>query len=255
MASTVRGVIGLTVLLSVSVGCDAGDDTNGLMSTGSGGAGSGGAGSGGSAMLPPGVPLTPTDGWVAVDSNELGVQGAIFAYGDDTSKAGPPAMTENFMGTNACITGTAARVDMACTPVAPATDCYGTYWGAAIGLNMNQPIDPGTMMGVDPPLAFDGSALTGFAFEITGAGVPTSLRFKVESPGAIEYCTPPATKMITTGANTVLFSDLRTECWTTGGNPGDMGKASIQKIAWQVVTNDKATVPFDFCVSNIRALK
>lgn len=278
MSTSLRLILGLT-FLATAVGCDnAGADDgmdgpkavnnagnsgvipnagSGNNTSGSGNA-SGGtdSGTGGnSAVLPEGVPLTATDGWVAVDSNTLGVQGAMFAYADPTSGMG---MTEDFTGTNACIKGTAAKVDMMSMPCAtkmftpPATDCYGEYWGAAIGLNLNQPIDEASGEGADP-MPFDASAVKGFAFEISGAAVPTSLRFKVENDTG-EFCTPPA-KPVKLGANTFMFSDLVTECWKAGGTSAEGAKSSIIKIAWQVVTNDKSAVPFDYCVANVRALQ
>ena len=107
-------------------------------------------------------------------------------------------------------------------------------------------------MGADP-MPFDASAIKGFAFEIAGAAVPVSLRFKVEDATG-EYCTPPA-KPVKVGANSFMFSDLMTQCWKAGGTSAEGAKAGIIKIAWQVVTNDKAAVPFDYCVSNVRALQ
>jgi len=189
------------------------------------------------------------DGWVDGASNVIGIQGAVFSYADNASSVG---MTSNFTGTNACIAGSAAKVDLMCTPVAPATDCYATFWGAAISFNLNQPIDPVTGLPVGSRVPYDASALSGFAFEISGNLVPTSIRFRVDTANG-EYCSPP-TQPITIGANAVLFSDLRTECWTVGGEPGETAKSALLKITWQVVTNSNAQVPFDFCVSNIRAL-
>jgi len=266
MASTIRSLFGLSILLLANVGCDdgGGDSNNngsggGPMAiggtssstggTGTGGTGTGGTGTGGTGMLAAGVPLTPTDGWVDGMSNTLMIQGAMFSYADTTSAMG---MTEDFIGSNACIKGTAAKVEMPCTIEPPATDCYGTYWGAAIGLNLNQPIDMTTMMGADP-MPYDASALTGFAFEITGAAVPTSLRFKVED-GTNEYCTASTTP-IKAGANTVTFEQLVTQCWMAGGTPATGAKSGLLKISWQVVTNAMSTVPFDFCVANVRALQ
>ena len=119
-------------------------------------------------------------------------------------------------------------------------------------MNLNQPIDSTTMMGADP-MPYDASALSGFAFEIAGSMVPTSLRFKVED-GTSEYCTP-ATAAVKAGANSVSFEQLVTECWKTGGTPATGAKSSLLKISWQVVTNAMSEVPFDFCVSNVRAVE
>ncbi len=217
--------------------------------TGTGGyVGTNPIGTGGSIGTDPigAVPITPDDGWVDGASNVTAIQGAIFGYADATTAH---TLTEDFTGSNACIAGTAAQVDLLCTPTPPATDCYGEYWGAAIGLNLNQPIDAETGEGGDP-LPYDASALKGFGFTVSGSMIPTSLRFKVENASG-EFCTPAAVPILE-GNNTILFTDVVSECWTTGGsNPNVTG---LTKIAWQVVTNDASEVPFEFCVSNIVAI-
>ncbi|HVY27307.1 MAG TPA: hypothetical protein VHB79_12195 [Polyangiaceae bacterium] len=275
MKSALGLILGVSILATL-VGCDGGGDdgTDGPKAVGgsnssaagtsstagstvlpSGGsdATAGTSAGGGGGDLPPGVPLTPTDGWVDKASNTLGVQGAMFSYADDTSKMG---LTDDFMGSNACIKGTAAKVDLKCTPMAPAMDCYGQFWGAAIGLNLNQPIDMTTMMGSDP-VPFDGSAIKGFAFEVSGTMVPApkDFRFKVEGPSG-EFCSVYGTKPIKTGPNTFMLDDLITACWkpVMGAATASTTKSSMLKIAWQVVTNSTSTVPFDFCIANVRAL-
>jgi hypothetical protein len=272
MKSALGLILGVSVLALVA-GCDNGGDDDasggsgpivagGTNATGGTNAAAGttvipgGTGSGGTGMATEGVPLTPMDGWVPAD-NALMIQGAMFAYADPTSLMG---LTEDFMGTHACIKGTAAKVDMASMPCAtkmftpPATDCYGEYWGAAIGLNLNQPIDMTTMMGADP-MPFDASAIKGFSFKISGMAVPTSLRFKVENASG-EFCTPK-TVPIMLGDNTVMLSQLVAQCWdlTLKGASAETAKSGLLKIAWQVVTNDKSTVPFDYCVEEVRAVQ
>lgn len=275
MKSALALCLGVSILGSV-VGCDnAGDESSGTAGTGPivvGQAGTtatagttgtpmAGSGTGGTGTLEAGVPLDPMNGWVDGASNSLMIQGALFPFGDATSKMGMEPLDFSMSGTMACFKGTAAKVDMASTACTtkmftpPAMDCYGEYWGAAIGLNLNQTIDETTMMG-STPAAYDASAIKGFSFTIAGASVPgtASLRFKVEN-AAGEYCNPAA-KPIKAGDNTVLLSDLISACWkpVAGAPTGESAKANLIKIAWQVVTNDKATVPFDFCVSNIRAI-
>jgi len=124
-------------------------------------------------------------------------------------------------------------------------------------LNLNQPKDPATGMGVVDPLPFDASMLKGFAFEIEGNTVPApkSLRFKVENAKG-EFCTPSAQK-VKVGANSFEFKDLLAECWhvTDPANAtAETAQSALVKISWAVVTSKDAEVPFDFCVSNIRAL-
>ncbi|HET7542339.1 MAG TPA: hypothetical protein VFK05_20865 [Polyangiaceae bacterium] len=218
------------------------------------------AGSGGTAgtLTSDALPLIPTDGWID-GPNAAHIQGAIYGSADATSALG---MAMNFNGANACIEGTAAKVDQASLPcinqmfTPPATDCWGEYWGAAIGLNLNQTIDPATMQG-NTPAPFDASALQGFSFEISGDVVPAprDLRFQVETSDR-QFCNP-ASKKIEIGLNTVLFSELITECFRVTDPPAptaETAKSQLIRISWHVVTNSSSTTPFDFCVSNIRAL-
>jgi hypothetical protein len=184
------------------------------------------------------------DGWVDVASNPYGIQGAVFAYSD-----GHSAVATDFTGTNVCISGTAPQVDASCLPEAPATDCWGMYWGAALGLNLNQPIDPSTGTATDP-LPYDASAFNGFAFDIHGPTVPTSMRFVVDD-GLGQKCTTSA-KPILAGHNEVFFSELLSECWAAQGTQPD--PSSIVMISWHVATNEVSETPFDFCVSNISPL-
>ena len=278
MKSSLGLLLGVSIL--ATVGCDnAGDNTDdttggtgaiavaGKTSTAGsnstagatvvpmGGGDTGGTGSGGTGTLTEGVPLTVADGWVDGMGNTLKVQGAMFEYADPTSLMG---LTKDFTGTHACIKGTAAKVDMkstACTTkmfTPPATDCYGEYWGAAIGLNLNQSIDATTMMG-GPPMPYDASAIKGFSFTISGMAVPTSLRFKAEDASG-EFCTPKAVP-VKLGANTIELSQLIKECWAPkmGAATADSAKTGLIKIAWQVVTDAMGSIPFDYCVEDLRA--
>lgn len=299
MKSALLAVVGVSILAATAA-CDSGSDggtggsagsgvipipnggtaptagtgttpTAGTGTTPTAGTGTGGTGSSGGAPAA-GVPLTPTDGWVAADSNALMVQGAMFGFADDFTTAGPPMMAVDTTASNACIKGVAAMVVKTCTPPA-GMDCFGVYWGAALGLNLNQPnvpsmTDPTMMVGGDP-MPFNASAIKGFAFEIAapagGAGmIPASkdLRFKVDDGTETtegEFCTGKETP-IKLGENVVTFDKLRTKCWEDlAKQPTPSLATSIQskvvKISWQVVTNDKGTVPFDFCVNNIRAIQ
>jgi hypothetical protein len=206
-----------------------------------------------------GALLTPVAGWVDAASNPLMIQGAIFAYADATSKL---SLMSNFSGASACISGTAARVDLASEPCTthmftpPALDCYAEYWGAAIELNLNQSHDPATMTG-DVPAPFDASALSGFAFDLSGSNLPAprNLRFEVESADG-EFCNIPSTKLMQ-GSNVLLFRDLVTGCFKSPvptAPTAETAKSALVRLLWHVVTNTSAAVPFDFCVSNIRAL-
>ena len=188
-------------------------------------------------------------GGVAASTNVVGIRGAVFAYADEVSVQ---SLVSNYDSpTDWCIKGTAARVDLACNPVPPATDCFGSTFGVVMAMNLNQRAE------AQDPAAFDASALQGFSFELTGTRVPAFLRFQVESSAGDVYCNIP-TKKLLTGPNSVLFSDLVEWCWKITTDPPNPSAETVQSslvnIQWQVVTNTSSTVPFDFCVSNVHAL-
>ncbi|HEX3773908.1 MAG TPA: hypothetical protein VHV51_05550 [Polyangiaceae bacterium] len=264
MKSAIQLVMGLSMFAAAvsAVGCSSSDSSPGTgpVANSAGTTGSGGSGGSGSSDLPAGIPLTPADGWVDGASNTAMIQGALFTYADTTTMMSLMDTIKSGTGMN-CMSGTAAKVDLMCTVVAPATDCYGTTWGAAMGLNLNQPIDPTTMMGVMTPLAFDATAagITGFAFDISGDMVPTgaNFRFLINDMAGNQYCTATA-KAPKKGPNVYKLSDLVEECWQASKPTdltGDTAANNIVKIAWQVVTNSSNTVPFNFCIDNIEALK
>jgi hypothetical protein len=145
---------------------------------------------------------------------------------------------------------------------APATDCFGEFWGVAIRMNLHQPIDPNTGEGVATALPFDASALQGFAFDLTGAALPPSvaLSFEVDSddatPGEGQYCSQGQVKLVM-GKNRVLFSQLLNRCFRKNDPPNpsaETAQSKLVRVSWHVLTNTDAAVPFDFCVSNVRAL-
>ena len=204
--------------------------------------------------------LVPTNGWVDGTENALGIQGVISGYADATSNL---SLIADFKGSHTCISGTAAKIDQASIPcqthmfTPPTTDCYGEFWGAAIELNLNQPVDPVTMQ-AGTPMAFDATALKGFSFELTGDTLPPpkSLRFQVEDASTV-FCNIPSIKL-RLGINVVLFSELVSECFRSPvptAPTAQTAKSALLEISWHVLTNTSDVVPFDFCVSNIRALR
>ena len=133
--------------------------------------------------------------------------------------------------------------------------CFGLLLAcAAFGFSSGGAPAPAARASEQPthPLPYDAAAkgITGFAFEITGETVPTALRFGVEGASE-EYCTTAATP-VKLGKNSFTFDQLFTQCYTTGGDTPSGN--DLLKLEWQVVTNASSTVPFDFCVTNIRAL-
>lgn len=209
--------------------------------------------------------LSWSDGYL--ENAELGLSGAVFAESDPYTA---PGLTTNLGAppedviASACIKGTAVRVDEAsdaCVTkmfTAPATDCFGEYWGAAIGMYLNQPRDLESSE-KGQALPFDASALEGFSFELAGPTVPgpAALRFQIESADGRLFCASRGVK-IAPGKNRILFEQLEEDCFLRPSDPPrptlESVASELLKVSWRVVTNTTSEVPFDLCVSNIHAL-
>jgi hypothetical protein len=187
---------------------------------------------------------------VSAESNTVGIQGAVFAFHDDAGTT----VTDGITGDEVCISGTAVMVDPGCDP-GPWGDCYGYAFGAAIGLNLNQPTDSETGEPMETPLPYDGTGLQGFSFFVTGTAIPTALRFEVHDADGTEYCQLPSTP-IAPGSNTFVYESLVTQCWDTsaGASHTSTNGSDLIKVSWAVITNEASSVPYDFCISNIRAI-
>jgi len=197
---------------------------------------------------PSGVALLPADGWLDGASNSLGVQGAAFAVADPAS-----SLTSDFAGNKMCLKGTTARVDQECD-AAPPGDCFSLSFGALLGLNLNQRL---TSDGeVSDPERFDASAITGFAFDIEGPVVPSALRFGITSDEPELYCERPRSGQVADSHREHQLTELVAQCHRAGSDPKPASSAKHRavRLQWQVVSNTAGEVPFDFCVTNLRAL-
>jgi hypothetical protein len=222
-----------------------------LTTAGTGGAPAGGAGGtgGGGGAIPTGTGLALThaaDGWVAGSTNQAGIQGSFYEFGD--FQATPPGDTTAELGdlstpATVCISGVASQV---LTPAGATEPAYGQYYGGGLALNL---ADPGGGTGAGP---WARGTVTGFTFTVTGPTIPTNIRFNATTgPGAApSYCDDAIT---TTGAVTINLGALVTNCWEAGGTllPATQ---TLEAIQWQVVTVTDESTPFDFCIENLAAV-
>lgn len=260
---------------AVCSGCDVdAKSASQAEAAGAGGAGSGGAGVAGAtvqglaAEIPPGATIELPMNGGRVTNAELGIRGTVSAFADShsalslTSNLTPPVAASVV---SACIAGTAAKVDLASevcvtqefTP--PATDCFGEFSGVGVELSLNQPPDSDTGAANEEELSFDASSLQGFAFDLDGPTVPwpAVLQFSVVAADGGVFCNLPSAKPHA-GSNALLFSQLVERCFRISEGPPNPTAESMQsklvKLSWRVVTNSTSEVPFDFCISNVRAI-
>lgn len=202
-----------------------------------------------------GFALTPTAGWVAGGTNEAGIQGSFFTLSDAARTDGMPAgsttvMPANFLmatgPTSICLSGTASQV---MTNAATAMPDYSRYWGGGIGFNL---ADLGGTTGLQP---WPRGKVVGFSFTITGTAIPPAGQFRF---GANFYegaaINQDSCVNITTGANTIRLDQVVAQCYNMPPGAPIPATAQLQSLKWQVATVATAPTPFNFCVTNLKAI-
>lgn len=212
------------------------------------------------------------------DGATLGVLGAWYSYGDwygGTPVAGgagdcpvkgaftvdqcsaittpvPGAPFANVDGVM-CTTGTAAKVLDA---------NYSAIWGAGIGFDFNNGGTDDGGSGIKQTWDASAYGVTGFSFHIDTP--PTGGQMRVEFPtGAVVGTTDinsaywggetanlsPFTKP---GDFSFHFTDVGGPMYLTPHMPFD--KTKILSMQFHVVTNTSSSIPFGYCISDLRAL-
>ena len=199
--------------------------------------GGGSHGAGGSAGGSSDCALEILDGTLSSQCSAL--FGYFYTYVDDGYSSIAPSVYGPSTTGSVCAQGSAAQV---------LDEQYDVYWGAGVGVALNAEID-----GVSTPYDAASEGVTGFAFNLTGAPVNGAIRFDVHVQGQDTiYCTP-AFVYVQEGYNEVLLADLVDNCWEPGStNPDPSQLANLQ---WQVVTNTASAFDYDFCISDLVALK
>ncbi len=253
----------------------------GACSSSKGPAAEGGTGFVGQALMP------TTTGFVD-DRTNSGVVGAWYSYGDG---AGPGANTTSvdFADSDCskgmftvdqcsqiamptpgmpfapdasgamCTNGTAAKVLMA---VGGTAADYSHLWGAGIGLDLNN-------LGGDSGVAkgfYDLTKYKGIGFDFTGTVIPAG-KMRVNFPFNNEHGTDSPYWDGATMASSPLTDKDHVEIhWADVGGPMYLAGQTppvtapafdatmVSAIQFQVFTNTSATVPYNFCVSNLTLL-
>ncbi|HEU4581070.1 MAG TPA: hypothetical protein VFS67_22590 [Polyangiaceae bacterium] len=224
-------------------------------SGGSGGVATGAAGAGGAPStggpIPVGAPgtgfnLTPVQGWVAGSTNEAGIQGAFSTISDATgtppgSTTITPANFQSATGSQICVSGSASQV---------VGEAYSQYWGGGVAFDLG---DPGQML---PKVPWNRGKVVGFSFNITGNTIPPMGQFRfgvAPYEGSTINDNGPCVN-ITMGANTIMFSQLHSECYNPAPGAALPDTAMLASLKWQVATVVAAPTPFNFCIENLKAI-
>lgn len=248
--------------LGFASGCGGGD-SGGDDDGGSGGTGATG-GTGGSGGASADVITWSDMGWVQGDTNAFGIQGPWYSYNDcmnaepaglpctvpEASMTGPdtkPGWTADAM--KICTKGVAPQV---INDPATGMPAYSLQWGAGIALDLNS---TGGEMAVKNDFDADAAGVKGFQFDImtnTTPPQPADVRVNIKTKATGDN-SHFVTAILPAANFTVMFTDALQGSWVT--SPSALTTNAIESIQFQVYTNATAAKPFDFCVSNMRAVK
>jgi hypothetical protein len=258
------GAIAIAASTTTSVGCSSG-----------GGGSTGTAGTSGN-----GIDLVPNADGFFDGMNDAGIMGAWYSYGDwynptagsgdcavmggfsaaECSSITTPTPGEPFANTGGkmCTSGTVAKV----VPMAGSTTpAYSAIWGAGIGFDLNNAgNDGGTGKN-----GWDATAkgITGFSFDIDSPPVGGQMRVEFPTNAALGTTDINAAYWGGAGANlspintgktySFKLSDVGGPSYLTSPMPFD--KTKILSMQFHVVAGTSSTIPFQYCISNLKALK
>lgn len=259
-------------VMALTAGCD--DSGSGGEPTGTGTGTTTGTGTG-TGTTTGGVPLkADKGGFVAKDSNTLGIQGAWYAYADSLGASGtPPGACQAAGHSDAeCSKVTAPAPGMGFAPTDETADqklCtegtveavlngsngmpdYGNMWGAGIGLDFNNP-GMGAMK-----TGFNASAanVKGISFDID---TPPLAGIRVEIPDAKtngkaaaywEATTSYGPSPVKAGTNTFTWDKVLSP---DPANVPALDPSSLYGLQFHVVSG--AAGSYKFCISHVKMLQ
>jgi hypothetical protein len=213
----------------------------------------GGFPSGGAPSNPYAIPWYES-GYVSPEANLFGIEGQLYFATDceSASVSNLPCTQPNnsllgpdgqygwaVSSTVACARGIATQVSVDPVTGFPA---YDLQWGVLLGIRLYQP-------GLE---VFDAKAygVGGFLVDIAGVA-PGDLRVNVvtlETVGTAHFVTLPTQQRDAA----ILFDQAQQGAWIP--NPVPLDTSRITGIEFHVYTNANAPQPFDFCISNLRAI-
>ena len=142
-------------------------------------------------------------------------------------------------------------MDLVPTPADGSHPPYSTYWGVALGFNLNQSpaADP---TAPKAPWQVPAGAI-GFWFTVEGGTIPP-IRFKVTPTGKDPAQEQDSCALVTptSGVPTqVLFQDMYVQCWDgpQGTAPTDVS-VGLLDTSLQIAAGTDAAIPLDFCLTH-----
>jgi hypothetical protein len=214
----------------------------------------------------PGINIMPDEtGWLAAETNELGLQGAWYTFackaedGCDpvTMNLNPPEGATFTNTGKMCFSGTAPQV----------TDFnqdgsldYSTIWGAGMGCDLCAEGGESTTkytLSTCPYNKLVGTTLDlkiiGAAVRLSGSVSASELRIQFDEGLGVNAAYVKVMPSQVAAGETVsaLFADAAVDY---DPRPEGMTPAAVQAIQFQIPTNDQGPVSWDFCVEDLGIL-
>lgn len=239
--------IGCLVVLSFATACDNG---SGNSSSGGGNLNGTGAapgvdsgGSGGPSVGTPHPLMPDSTGWVQGTDNDVGIQGAWYAYDDCTDS--PGACTQNHLPASGTFDNTGGKMCTSGTTVAVMNQAdFSKEWGAGIALDLN---NTGGTDGKKMPFDAQAANVIGFSMNITGTAPGLRINITSVPAGNDSHFITAAT-----GPNTVELSKVKQGSWVT--TKAALDTTQLLAIQFQIPTQMSKAVAFNFCVDSLAAL-
>lgn len=176
------------------------------------------------------VAIVPVDGYVACDTNPIGVEGYFYTYHDDLGSSIDPADFGQ-AGSEICVSGEVAQ--------APGGDDW-PFVGVGFSLHQDSGNEPGVWNATDAGVA-------GFSFRVSALPEGTPLNFILKGTD-LEACAVISSE----GTHEVRIGDTLSECWDETGDSPD--PATLVALQWAVNADETSAHAFDFCISDIHAI-
>ena len=220
------------------------------------------------------APVWDAEGDTGIDGAAIIVQ-SVLGNGNPGSQVTTPATLSTREG-RLCLAGN--------TVIVPLMN-LAEYWGVEIGLYLSAPsrglVRPDAGMPPSPGIyarlagpvgAWDPAArdVIGFSFVVDGndpelpcGGVPPTLRVESAPTGSDldgDIFCRELPGLVSGTPQDVLFSEIRRECWESGGEPllaeplppGFTGE--LMNLQWVVPADETSSYHFDLCIGDIRPI-
>jgi len=183
------------------------------------------------------VDLIPVDGWVDGSTNDVGIQGSWYTFGDGVSTVVPAS--EPFFdgaGSTICISGSI-----------PPHQNQDLTWGVAVAMDLNNAAAVSS--------AYDAPAhgVVGMQFTVAGT-LPPRLQITVPTVDDATYCKRYESIAGTRTTLGTYFAELEQDCWEIDVSNPAPDPTQLRSFQIGVISSANDTVTFDFCVESVSAI-